>query len=169
MKKLFIHAALVVLVITLLSGCDSRANGKSSASGSKAIEPAMIISREDAKTLTGVGFDACKVTEQPAVGLKLCVYEKDGAFLQLGLTQATEMKGGNTPESIYGTIKGAFKDAEKIDGVGDDNFLAPPGLHILKDGYYITISLGSMTRDREKLKAAGMKAVENLGKYTRNK
>ena len=76
---------------------------------------------------------------------------------------------GTQPDRHAKNLIIEFKDAEKIEGVGDDNFLAPPGLHILKDGYYITISLGSMTRDREKLKAAGMKAVENLGKYTRNK
>ena len=166
MRKIFINAALVVLVITLLSGCDSKDNGKSGGAGSKVIEPAMIISREDAKALTGVVFDECTVTEQPVVGLKLCVYEKDDAFLQLGLTQATDMKGGNTPESIYSSIKGGFKDAATIEGVGDDNFIAPPGLHIMKDGYYITVSLGLMTKDREKLKAAGMKAIENLGRYT---
>lgn len=162
-----INAILVVLVIALLSGCDSRDKGKSGGSGAKVIEPAMIISREDAKALTGVSFDECTVKEQPAVGLKLCVYEKDEAFLQLGLTQAANMKGGNTPESIYNSIKGGFKYAAKIEGVGDDNFIAPPGLHILKDGYYITVSLGLMAKDREKLKAAGMKAVENLGRYSR--
>jgi hypothetical protein len=167
MKKLFINAALVVLVITLLSGCDSRDKDKSGGTGSKVIEPAMIITREDAKAITGVSFDECAVKEQPAVGLKLCVYEKDGAFLQLGLTQATNMKGGNTPHSIYSSIKGGFKDVAKIEGLGDDNFIAPPGLHIMKDGYYITVSLGLITKDREKLKAAGMKAVENLGRYSR--
>ena len=166
MRNNFINAALAVLVITLLSGCDSRDNGNSGDSGSKVIEPAMIISREDARALTGIVFDECTVTEQPAVGLKLCVYEKGDAFLQLGLTQATDMQGGNTPESIYSSIKGGFKDAAAIDGLGDDNFIAPPGLHIMKDGYYITVSLGLMTNDREKLKAAGMKAIENLGKYT---
>ena len=169
MKKLFISASIVVLVIMLFSGCDSRANGKSEVTGSKVIEPAMIISKEDAKALTGVDFDDCKVTEQPAVGLKLCVYEKGDTFLQLGLTQAKGMKGGNTPVSIYSSIKGAFKDAEKIEGVGDDNFIAPPGLHILKDGYYITVSLGLMTKDREKLKAVGMKAVKNLEGYPQKK
>ncbi len=138
------------------------------AAESMTIEPAMIITREDAKALTGVSFDECVVREQPAVGLKLCVYEKDGAFLQLGLTQPQKGEK-NTPESIYNSIKGAFKDAAKIEGVGDDNFIAPPGLHIMKDGYYITISLGLMTKDREKLKAAGMKAVQNLDRYTQKK
>ncbi|MFH0781406.1 MAG: hypothetical protein V2B20_05570 [Pseudomonadota bacterium] len=169
MKNIFMNTVFVLLVITLFSGCDSKDTHKSAGAESKIIEPAMIISREDAKALTGVGFDECTVKEQPAVGLKLCVYEKDGAFLQIGLTQAMNMKSGNTPESIYNSIKGGFKDAAKIDGVGDDNFIAPPGLHILTNGYYLTVSLGLMTKDREKLKTAGMKAVENLGKYLEKK
>lgn len=35
----------------------------------------------------------------------------------------------------------------------------------MKDGYYITISYGLLVNDREKLKAAGTKAVENLKKH----
>ena len=169
MKNIFINATLVLIILTLFSGCDSTDKGNSGTTGSKAIEPAMIISREDAKALTGVTFDECTVKEQPAVGLKLCAYEKDGVFLQLGLTQAANMKGGNTPESIYSAIKGGFKDAAKIAGLGDDNFIAPPGVHIMKDGYYLTVSLGLIAKDRDKLQAAGMKAVENLGKYTQKK
>jgi hypothetical protein len=169
MKNILINATLVVLVLTLFSGCDSTDKGNSRTTASKAIEPAMILSREDAKALTGVAFDECTVQEQPAVGLKLCAYEKDGVFLQLGLTQAANMQGGNTPESIYSAIKGGFKDAAKIADLGDDNFIAPPGVHIMKDGYYITVSLGLKAKDREKLQAAGMKAVENLGRYTQKK
>ena len=169
MKKIILNATLLVLVIALFFGCDRGDKGNAGSGGSKIIEPAMIISREDAKELTGVVFDECTVKEQPAIGLKLCVYEKDGAFLQVGLTQAANMKGGNTPESIYSAIKGGFKEAGKIAGLGDDNFIAPPGLHIMKDGYYITVSLGLIAKDQEKLQAAGMKAVENLGRYTRKK
>ena len=169
MKTLSINITLVVFVTMLFFGCDGGNKGKTAATGTKIIEPAMLISREDAKTLIGIEFDDCTVKEQPAVGLKLCVYEKEGALLQLGLTQTTNMKGGNTPESIYSSIKGGFKDAAKIEGVGDDNFVAPPGLHIIKDGYYLTVSLGLLNKNREKLQTAGKKAVENLGRYTQKK
>lgn len=162
----FKRLAQVVFLTFLLCCFDNKDMPR--AAESTIIEPAMIISREDAKALTGVSFDECVVREQPAVGLKLCVYEKDDAFLQLGLTQPKKGEK-NSPESIYNSIKGAFENAAKIDGVGDDNFIAPPGLHIMKDGYYITISLGLMTKDREKLKVAGMKAVQNLDRYTQKK
>jgi len=162
----FEKLAQVVFLTFLLCCFDNKDMPR--AAESMTIEPTLIITREDAKALTGVSFDECVVKEQPAVGLKLCVYEKDDAFLQLGLTQPKKGEK-NTPESIYNSIKGAFKDAAKIEGLGDDNFIAPPGLHIMKDGYYITISLGLMNRDREKLNVAGMKAVQNLNNYAQKK
>ncbi len=169
MKRMFLATTSVMLTLCLLSGCDSNPKDRAaSATGAKMIEPVMVISREDAKALTGVNFADCTVKEQPAVGLKMCVYEKDGAFLQIGLTQPAFMdkKAGNTPESLYRATKSAFKDAAKIDGVGDDNFLAPPGLYILKGSYYMTVSIGLMSKDNEKLKAVGIKAVENLNKHS---
>lgn len=170
MKKLYAATTGLLLAVSLLCGCDKKESGTAETASVKIIEPAMIISREDAKALTGVNFGECTVKEEPRVGLKMCVYDKDGALLQLGLIQVAFMDqktraGGNTPESIYTTTKSAFKDAGKIEGVGDDNFLAPPGLHILKGGYYLTVSMG-MSKDKEKLKAAGLKAVENLNKYS---
>jgi hypothetical protein len=163
MKKVFLSAVCMIFAISLLCGCDSKPKEKAA----KIIEPAMLITKDDAKAIAGAAFGECTVKEQPAVGLKLCVYEKDGAFLQVGLTQAAFMdkKNGNTPESIYNSIKGAFKDAPKIDGVGDDNFIAPPLLHIMKGGYYLTVSMGASS-DTAKLKTAGQKAVENIGKLT---
>lgn len=168
MKTMFLATTCIMLTLCLLCGCDSNPKGAVSAAVAKMIEPAMIITKEDAQAVTGINFADCTVKEQPVVGLKMCVYEKDGAFLQVGLTQSAFMdkKGGNTPESLYRTTKSAFKDAVKIDGVGDDNFLAPPGLHILKGGYYMTVSLGLTSKDKEKLQAVGIKAVENLSKYS---
>ncbi len=167
MKRMFWATTCMLLVLSLLGGCDSRAQEKTASAGGKMIEPAMLITKEDAKALTGVTFGDCTVNEEPVVGLKLCVYEKEGALLQIGLTQLAFMdkKGNNTPESLYKTTKSAFKDAVTVAGVGDDNFLAPPGLHILKGSYYMTVSMGLMSKDTAKLKAAGMKAVENLSKY----
>jgi hypothetical protein len=158
----------ILLIISVLCGCDSKPKENTGNTEVKIIEPSMIITKEDAKALTGVNFGECTVKEQPVVGLKLCVYEKDGAFLQIGITQSAFMDTTNstTPESIYKSTKSAFKDAARIDGIGDDNFLSPPGLHILKGNYYMTVSLGLVSKDREKLKAAGMKAVENLNKYS---
>ena len=167
MKKMFLVTTCMVIAFSLFCGCDR----KKEVVNFKVIEPSMILTKEDAKALTGVSFGECTVKDEPAVGLKLCVYDKDGAFLQVGLMQAAFMdkksgEGGNTPESIYKSTKSAFKDAAKIEGVGDDNFLSPPGLHILKGSYYMTVSVGLMSKDKEKLKAAGMKAVENLSKYS---
>lgn len=162
MKKPCTLSLCFTLFISFSIGFISGNTTAFGADGPKLLEPALILSKEDAKALTGISFAECAVKEQPAVNLKLCVYEKDDAFLQLGLTQMG--KNGKRPEDIYNTIKGAFKDAARIEGVGDDNFIAPPGLHIMKDGYYLTVSLGSLNRNPEKLKAAGLLAVTNLSK-----
>jgi hypothetical protein len=170
MMKIFLGAICIVLACSQLCGCDSTSKEKAGSVGAKMIEPAMIITKEDAKELTGVSFGECTVKEEPRVGLKLCVYDQDGVFLQVGLKQIAFMdkesrEAGNTPLSIFKTTKNAFPDAAKIDGVGDDNFMVPPGLHILQGQYYITVSFGLMAKDKEKLQAAGIKAVANLSKY----
>jgi hypothetical protein len=151
-----------VLILLLGVGC----NGRNANAG--IIEPAAIISKEDANALTGASFGDCTVTEQTVVGMKLCVYDNGEDFLQIGVTQTAFMPEDNkrNPKDIFTGIKDAFPDAERIEGLGDDNFIAPPGLHILKGEYYISLSLGPMARDREKLKAAGMKAIENLEKLS---
>lgn len=167
MRRSKLGAIVLLVVAVFLVSCESK-QGKKEAGSAKIIEPAQLLSKEDVKSLTGVDFGVCEVKEQPVVGQKLCVYDKGNSMVQVGLSQVAFMDkktldSGSTPESIYKTTKEAFTGAETIAGVGDDNFLAPPGLHILKNGYYITISLG-MSNDKEKLKTAGMKAVENLDK-----
>lgn len=162
MKILASLTTCAALILSLCGGCDSR-NARAGI-----IEPASIISKEDARSLAGGIFSDCVVTEQPVVGMKLCVYDNGQNFLQIGLTQVAFMPEGNKrdPKEIFTDLKKAFPDAETIAGLGDDNFIAPPGLHILKGDYYLSISLGLMAKDGEKLKAAGMKAIENLEKLT---
>lgn len=164
MTTLFRSVVLAVFLVIQPCGSNGGEKGASGTAGTPALEPATLLSREDARALTGVAFDECTVTEQPAVGLKLCVYDKNDAFLQVGLTQGK--RGNNTPESIYASIKEAFKDAARIEGLGDDNFLAPPGLHIMQDGYYITVSLGLLNKDRDRLRTVAVKVLENLNRQT---
>jgi len=165
MRKSWSSIIVLLGVTVFLVSCDSK-QSTTAADPATIIEPAKLLSKEDAKALTGVDFGECEVKEQPEVGQKLCVYDKGDSLVQVGLSQVAFMAqktldSGTTPESIYNTTKKAFSGAESIAGVGDDNFMAPPGLHILKNGYYLTISLG-MANNKEKLKAAGMKAVTNL-------
>lgn len=165
MRKSWLRVIVLLVVTVFLVSCE-RKQSTTEADSAKIIEPAMLLSKEEAKALTGVDFAECEVKEQPVVGQKLCVYDKGDSMVQVGLSQVAFMDkktldSGTTPESIYKTTKDAFSGAESIAGVGDDNFMAPPGLHILKNGYYLTISLG-MANDKEKLQAAGLMAVANL-------
>lgn len=169
--RMLLALCCLLATLMLVAGCDKKGVAKVPDSKPKIIEPAMIISRADARALTGIDFDECKVKEQPAVGLKMCVYENDKGFLQVGITQTAFYKKGtnssNTPKATFQSLKDTFRGAEQIDEVGDDNFIAPPGLHILMGGYYLTVSYGLNGNNKIKLKAAGLKAVENLNKYSR--
>lgn len=164
MNKSLVAMVGTVLIFSAVWEYDTRAENASGAAGSKLIEPVSLLSSEEARELTGIELGECRLKERPVVGLKLCIYEKDGALAQLGLTQDAFMdkRSTQTPETIYRSIKGAFPDAAKVQGLGDDSFIAPPGIHILADGYYITISLGLANTDPQTLKALGLKAVENL-------
>ena len=57
-----------------------------------------------------------------------------------------------------------FEDRIFVEGIGDEAYIATPGIHILKDGYYITIGVGnlSLPENHERLKEAGKLAMENL-------
>jgi hypothetical protein len=134
------------------------------------IEPCELISRAQAGQLVGEPMKAPEKRENKVVGQKLCIYHAAGEgsfrFLQISLTQQAFMPtGGQSPKSIYEALKANFPKAVEVAGVGDDAFIAPPGLHILKGNYYITIAVGNSDdpKNREILKAAGEQAIENLG------
>lgn len=129
--------ALLVIALFLFS-CES-SKEKAPAADAKVMEPAQLLTQEDVKALAGVDFGECTATERPVVGQKLCPYDTGNSFVQVGLSQVAFMDtktlaSGTTPESLSTTTKAAFAGAERLPGVGDDNFLAPPGLHILKNG-----------------------------------
>jgi len=136
------------------------------------IEPEQLISRQEAEDLLGEEVKDGEKKEQPEVGQKICFYDmpyRDSAyFIQVSITQAALMPAADqTVEGIYKTLKEALietAEQKKIDGVGDEYFFGTPGLHILKEGYYICIAAGNMNDDRviDILEQAGVLAVKNL-------
>ena len=75
---------------------------------------------------------------------------------------------GQSPKAICESLKANFPNAVNVEGIGDDAFIASPGLHVIKGDYYITIGVGNSNdpKNRQILKEAGKKAVENLLKLT---
>ena len=135
------------------------------------IEPARLISKDEAEGILGKSLDTVETLEQERVGLKQCLYGSGDALFQIGLTQQVMMPAGQTqtPEDLYRAIVENFEDAVEVEGIGDEAYLATPGLHILSDGYYILIALGNLSDkdNQEKLKEAGTLAVANLRAMTR--
>jgi len=191
MKRSVVILISLLIILSVLTGCSKSATkvttesqtksntsseAKSNTAG-KLIEPFELISKSEAEQLIGEPLQDPKNTETKAVGQKISFYEAvkedpnnySRKFLQVTLQQEAFMPdNGQSPKSIYGTIKSAFPTNDKVDGVGDEAFIAPPGLHILKGSNYITIGVGNSNdaKNREILKAAGKKAVENLEKLT---
>jgi hypothetical protein len=76
------------------------------------------------------------------------------AFLQISLTQNSfisqkVLASGQNVQTIFNSIKEAFPDRQDIKGMGDDAFIATPGIHILNSDYYLTIGVGNINRNLE--------------------
>lgn len=136
------------------------------------IEPCELVTKTEAEALLGEPVKDAEKSEQPAVGMKLCMYnpvdENSISFLQITLTQQAFMKpGGIPPSDVFHSIKDALSEGRiDLEGFGDEAFIATGGLYILKDKYYISIGAGNIDRSRirERLQKAGHKAVNNLAK-----
>jgi hypothetical protein len=162
-------AAVVGLpMVVFLAGCgessapSSRAPANAPTVLAKLIEPCDLLSKGDAESYIGQPLKDPERKETPVVGLKLCVYDTvsggSGKLLQIGLTQQAFMpNNGQTPQSIYAALKANFKNAINVDGIGDDAFISPPGLHVLKGGFYLTVAVGNSNdpKNQELLQTIG--------------
>lgn len=135
------------------------------------LEPCELISKAEAEEIMGTALKEGQYSENTVVGQKICLYEaaESGsfAFLQISLTQDAFMApkviaAGQSAKTIFSSIKEAFPDRESVGGIGDDAFLATPGLHLLKGDYYLTIGAGNLKSNKGRLISAGEKAVANL-------
>lgn len=185
MKKFLL--ILIALTILVLGGCNSKENSNNTKQktdtkktesstkkkSSKIIEPEELITKEDAEKLTGLKIVDVEKTEEERVGLKIYGYTTEGdvmdsILLQITISQQAFMVKGqpNTPEDIYRGTLDMFDDKIKVEGIGDEAYIFTPGLHILRDGYYITISAGKTSDPdvQELLKKAGKHAIDNLDK-----
>jgi hypothetical protein len=177
MKNKLTNALIGLLTAVLLAGCgDSPAptshtltkSPTAPAASKKLIEPCDLVSKADAELYIGQPLKDPEKKETAVVGLKLCVYntvnEGSGKLLQIGLTQQAFMpNNGQTPKTIFDALAN-FKNAVKVDGIGDDAFISPPGLHVLKGGYYLTIAVGNSNdpKNQELLKTIGKKLVDEV-------
>ncbi len=135
------------------------------------IEPCELITRTEAEKIMGEEMKDGKYSENKVVGQKICFYEaadeNSFAFLQISLTQNSfispnVLASGQNAQTIFNSIEEAFPDRLNIKGMGDDAFIATPGIHILKGDYYLTIGVGNINRNKDKLTDAGAKAMTKL-------
>ena len=163
-----ISLALILFIFICSAGCGDNASGPGNA-GANLIDPCDLITKAEAEQLMSEPLKDAEQRENPAVGQKICIYnaENDASFslFQISITHPGDMpKNGQSPKAIYEAIKANFPESVKVDGIGDDAFIAPPGLHLIKDGYYISIAVGNSDdpENRKILSEAGKMAVEKL-------
>ncbi len=179
MKRIILSMMIIFAVAVIPAGCsqnevsdNNTQNHKAAvnAVSEKLIEPCQLISKTEAEELIGETMMDAEKSEQEVVGQKLCFYESlaedSDRFLQVALTQQAFIPNDElTSRFLYESIKENFEDElTMVDGIGIEAFIATPGIHILKGEYYIVIGVGNTSNEtnREILKAAGKKAVENL-------
>lgn len=135
------------------------------------VEPCELITKVEAEGIMGTALKEGQYSENKVVGQKICLYEAANsdsfAFLQISLTQDAfiapkVLAAGQTSKTIFESIEDAFPDRENVGGIGDEAFIATPGIHILKGGYYLTIGAGNLKSNKARLIGAGKKAIANL-------
>ncbi len=163
-----IFGLTAVLIAAIAIGCSDSTPDTENQKGN-IIGPCELISKTDVEQLIGEPMKDPQKRDNKTVGQNFCIYEsaKEDSFrfFQISITQEAFMPPDRpSPKAIYESLKGNFPDAVKVEGSGDDAFIAPPGLHVIKNNYYITIGVGNSgdPKNREILKASGEKAVENL-------
>jgi hypothetical protein len=114
----------------------------------------------EVEEIMGEKMKAGTLREQKATDMKLCLYEAadDNSF---GILQVSIIQGQSAKET-FSMMENNFPDHEMIDGIGDYAFIATPGIHILKNGCYLTIAAGNLNRNRDKVLVAGKRAVADL-------
>lgn len=124
------------------------------------VDPCDLITHMEVEEIMGEKMKAGTLREQKATDMKLCLYEAadDNSF---GILQVSIIQGQSAKET-FSMIKNNFPDHEMIDGIGDYAFIATPGIHILKNGCYLTIAAGNLNRNRDKVLVAGKRAVADL-------
>jgi hypothetical protein len=170
--RIFVRTAFIIFSLAfLLAYVSNNVRAADQSDSVPLFEPCKLISKVEAEEIMGTALKEGQYSENKLVGQKICLYEAADsdsfAFLQISLTQDAFMApkvlaSGQSAKTIFSSIKDAFPDRESVGGIGDDAFLATPGLHVLKGDYYLTIGAGNLKSNKGRLISAGEKAVANL-------
>ncbi len=150
--KVFAFSLIIFLSGPVITFAKSRAE----------VNPCHILMRQEIDEIMGEKMNEGKLEEKKVTGMKLCLYEPIDVN-SFSMLQITILQGENAKKH-FSVIKKGFPDHEVVEGIGDDAFVAIPGLHILTDRYYITIAAGNLTKNKDKALAAGKKVADRLGK-----
>ncbi len=132
------------------------------AGSSDSMNPCDLITQVEASDIMSEPMAVGELEKREVIHMQLCLYKPLNAN-SFTMLQVSIINGPRAKESFNG-IKTNFPNHEAVKNIGDDAYFATPGLHILAEGYYLGIAAGNLKRNKDKLLAAGNKAVSNLKK-----
>lgn len=185
MKRLvliLICAFLCVGLLTACSGTDKAgttqtqtSSGQSDAKG-KVVDPATLITQDEAAGILGEPSKPAEVKTSSInpLGQKEVIFNpvNDQSFkmLQLSFIQNEGMNkdkvaSGYNVKKLYEDTRKGFADAKDVNGIGDQAFMRPSWLHVVKGNTYFVIYINNKATDAQKEEAAkslAMKIISRL-------
>jgi len=152
-KKLLM---LLLCSVILLAGC----GGGTVKTGDGGDKPWQLFTEEEAEKVLGFDVEQEVSMIDSKLDQRMVYYGSasgdESDFIQVSVAKNkeadkdSEKEGSNENEPVY-TVEQLFEDAktgladsvQPVEGFGDEAFWYVGALHILKDGYYVTVSTGN--------------------------
>lgn len=87
-----------------------------------------------------------------------------GDLVQIRIRQLTSQVTREQVRTEYDEMKAKRPEAQTVEGLGDDAYIAYPSIHVYKDGYHLEITAGSGSDEAQAtlLKNLAQTALRNL-------
>lgn len=174
MKRRVLLLVGSLLCVGLLTSCSSTektgttptqtSSGQSDAKGSL-VDPVTLITQDEAASILGEPSKPAEVKTSSVnpLGQKEVIFspvsENSFKMLQLSFIQNEGMNkdkvaSGYTVKKLYEDTRKGFPDAKDVTGIGDQAFLRPSWLHVVKGNTYFVIYVNNKATDTQKEEAA---------------
>lgn len=174
MKRLILIVFSALLFAGLLAACSSTDKTGSTqtqtSSGqpdtkAKLVDPATLITQDEAAAVLGEPSKPAEIKTSSVnpMGQKEVVFNpvNDNSYkmLQLSIVQNEGMNknmtaSGYTVKKLYEDTRKGFADAKDVSGVGEQAFMRPSWLHVVKGNTYFVIYINNKATDAQKEEAA---------------
>lgn len=184
MKRLVLVLIGTLLCVGLLTACSSTdkagttqtqtSAGQSDSKG-KVMDPATLITQDEAAVILGEPSKPAEVKTSSInpLGQKEVIFnpvnDKSFKMLQLSFVQNEGMNkdkvaSGYTVKKLYEDTRKGFADARDVSGIGDQAFMRPSWLHVVKGNTYFVLYINNKATDAQKEEAAKSLALKIISR-----